>query len=208
MVQNKCKICRRTGTKLFLKGERCFSPKCAMVRKAYPPGLKAKKNKSLSEYGKELKEKQKLKNWYNLSEKQFSAYIKKALGKRGKVEDAGTFLIKELESRLDNVIVKLGWAVSHSQARKMISHGHFLVNGRTVNVPSYKVKKKDKLTIKSSSAKLKFFSDLLIKLKKNEIPSWLSASKEKLEAEVKEEPLVDEENLPSEISVIFEYYSR
>ncbi len=208
MIKNKCKICRRTGTKLFLKGERCFSPKCAMVRKAYPPGLKAKRPKSLSEYGKELKEKQKLKNWYNLSEQQFSAYVKKALKKRGKVEDAGTFLIKELESRLDNVIVRLGWATSHSQAREMISHGHFLINNRVVDIPSYKVKKKDKISIKPSSAKLKSFSDLSAKLKKYEVPSWLSVNKEKLETEVIEEPVVDKENLPAEVSVIFEYYSR
>lgn len=132
MQGNKCKICRRAGVKLFLRGERCFSTKCAMIKRPYPPGKRIKKRKSLSEYGKELKEKQKLKNWYNLSEEQFSKYVKKALGKRGKVEDARTFLMKELESRFDNVIFKLGWASSRSQAQQMVSHQHFLVNGKKV----------------------------------------------------------------------------
>lgn len=209
VVNNKCKICRRAGVKLFLKGERCFSPKCAMIKKPYSPGRKLKRKvRTLSEYGKELKEKQKLKNWYNLSEEQFSKYVKKALGKRGKVEDAGTFLIKELESRFDNVIFKLGWASSHSQARQMISHKHFLVNGKIVNIPSYSLKKGDKIIIRPSSLKLNIFQNLPTTLKKYQPPSWLELNLERMEGKVKEEPLVEESDLPAEISIIFEYYSR
>lgn len=197
---DKCRICRRVGTKLFLKGERCFSPKCAMVKRPYPPGEKTKKRtKTFSEYGKELKEKQKLKNWYGLSEEQFKKYVKEALKKRGTVEDAGTFLIKRLESRFDNVIFRLGLAVSHNQARQMISHRRFLVNGKIINIPSYHLKKGDKIIFRSS---------VKLNLKKHELPAWLSLNLEKMEAEVKEEPLVDLSTLPAEISAIFEYYSR
>jgi len=209
MINSKCKICRRVGVKLFLKGERCFSPKCAMVKRPYSPGGKMKRKvRSLSEYGKELKEKQKLKNWYNLKEEQFSKYVKKALGKRGKVEDARTFLIKELESRFDNIIFKLGWVSSHSQARQMISHKHFLVNGKRVNIPSYRLKKGDKITIHPSSLKLNIFQNLPTLLKKHQLPSWLELNLEKLEGEIKEEPFIEESDLPAEISVIFEHYSR
>lgn len=197
---DKCKICRRVGTKLFLKGERCFSPKCAMVKRPYPPGEKTKKRKTaFSEYSKELKEKQKLKNWYSLSEEQFKKYVKEALKKRGTVEDAGTFLIKRLESRFDNVIFRLGLAVSHNQARQMISHRRFLVNGKIINIPSYHLKKGDKIIFRSS---------IKLNLKKHELPAWLSLNLEKMEAEVKEEPEIDLSTLPAEISVIFEYYSR
>ncbi|MGB2762461.1 MAG: 30S ribosomal protein S4 [Minisyncoccales bacterium] len=208
MQGNKCKICRRAGVKLFLRGERCFSTKCAMIKRPYPPGKRIKKRKSLSEYGKELKEKQKLKNWYNLSEEQFSKYVKKALGKRGKVEDARTFLMKELESRFDNVIFKLGWASSRSQARQMVSHQHFLVNGKKINIPSYRLKKGDKITIHPSSMKLDIFQKLPAALKKYQFPSWLELNLEKLEGKIKEEPLMDESDFPAEISIIFEYYSR
>jgi len=141
MIENKCKICRRVGEKLFIKGDRCMSPKCAMVKRPYPPGMKAKKVKrTVTEYGKELREKQKLKKWYILREKQFSKYVEEVLEKRGKTGDAGVLLIKKLETRLDNVVFRMGFASSRVQARQFVSHGHFLVNGKLIDVPSYHVK--------------------------------------------------------------------
>ena len=180
-----------------------------MVKRAYPPGEKPKKRRSsLSEYGKELKEKQKLKNWYNLDEKQFSRYVKKVLEKRGKVEDAGDLLIKKLESRFDNIVFRLGWAPSRSQARQLISHKHFLINGKIVNIPSCELKKGDKITFRDSSKKLNIFKELPAALKKYQVPAWLALNIEKLEAEIKGEPSIEESGSPVEISVVFEYYSR
>ncbi len=209
MENSKCKICRRLGVKLFLKGEKCLSAKCSMVRKSYPPGQKGKRRpKALSEYGKELREKQKLKNWYNLKERQFRKYVKKALGARGKVEDASVFLIKTLESRLDNVIFRLGFAPSRSSARQLISHGHILINSRPVNIASFSVKKGDKINIKPSSSKKNIFRNLPSVLKKYNPPPWLSLVAGKLEGKVIGIPNLEEVAPPVEISSIFEYYSR
>lgn len=225
MINSKCKICRRLGVKLFLKGEKCLSPKCPMVKKAYPPGQKGKRRvKALSEYGKELREKQKLKNWYDLKERQFRKYVKEALEKRGKVEDAGTLLIKTLESRLDNVVFRLGFASSRRLAKLLISHRHFLVNDKVINIPSYLVKKGDKIKIRPSSSKKTVFQNLPTTLKKYETPAWLelntqvlakrgdeataSSTIEKLEGKVTGKPSLEEVAPPVEISSIFEYYSR
>lgn len=209
MIDSKCKICRRIGVKLFLKGERCLSPKCSMVRKPYPPGQKRKRRaRTLSEYGKELKEKQKLKNWYNLKEKQFRKYVKEVLEARGRIEDTELLLTKILESRLDNVVFRLGFAVSRTAARQMISHRHFLVNSRPVNIPSYLVKKGDKIKISPKSSKKTIFRNISTVLKKHKTPSWLELNAEKLEGRVINEPSFEEAGLPAEISSIFEYYSR
>jgi len=208
MINSKCKICRRLGLKLFLKGERCLTPKCPIVKRPYPPGQKGKKRtRALSEYGKELREKQKLKNWYNLKEKQFRKYIKEVLEKRGKI-DVVTLLIRKLEARLDNVIFRLGFASSRTRARKLVSHGHFLVNGKLVNIPSYQVKKGDEISIRSVSRKKILFQNLPIILKKYRPPSWILLDIEKLTGKVKELPSLEEAGLPVEISAIFEYYSR
>ena len=209
MQNTKCKICRRLGVKLFLKGEKCFLPKCSMIRKAYPPGQKGKRRqKPFSEYGKELREKQKLKNLYSLKERQFQKYVKEALRARGRVEDASAVLIKILESRLDNAIFRLGFASSRSLARQIISHGHILVNSRPVNIASLLVKKGDKISIKPASAKKNIFQTLSSVLKKHKSPSWLELSAEKLEGKVLDVPNLEEAAPPAEISSIFEYYSR
>ena len=209
MQHAKCKICRRAGVKLFLKGERCFLPKCAMIKKPYAPGEKSKKRrKNISEYGKELKEKQKLRNWYNLSEKQFRNYVKLSLGARSKVVDADVFLIKTLESRLDNVIFRLGFSPSRAMAKQLISHRHFLLNGRPVNTPSYLVKKGDRINIKPDEIKKVAFKDLSKNLKKFKAPSWLELDVEKLEGKIVGAPNLEEAAPPAEISAIFEFYSR
>ncbi len=209
MEKNKCKICRRLGVKLFLKGEKCSSPKCPMVRKPYPPGLKGKRRKKgESEYGRELKEKQKVKNWYNLRERQLKKYVSAVLKKRGSAENVEELLIKLLESRLDNVVFRLGFAVSRSQARQLVSHGHFLVNGKKVNIPSYQVKKGDKIALRESSKKKKNFQEILPFLKKHTPPSWLKLDAQKMEGEVIGEPSLKEVAPPFEISSVFEFYSK
>lgn len=213
-LDSKCKICRRLGVKLFLKGDRCLSQKCAMVKRAYPPGKKGKRRpKTLSEYGRELREKQKLRNWYNLRERQFRRCVKEILDthqKRGSgtAEDAPTLLIRAFESRLDNVIFRLGIAASRAQARQFISHGHFLVNGKKVKSPGYILKKGDKIGISSSGRKKSIFQGLPALLKNKQLPSWLSFSGETLEGKITGQPSLEEASPPAEISLIFEYYSK
>ena len=209
MLNAKCKICRRLGVKLFLKGEKCLSPKCPMVKRAYPPGQKGKRRPTpLSEYGKSLREKQKLKNWYNLKERQFKNYVKKILERRGKVEDASSLLIKTLESRLDNVVFRLGFANSRALAKQLVSYGHFLVNGKSIDTPSYLVKNGDVISIKPQKTKKAIFQNLKNLLKKYKTPSWLALDVEKLEGKVIGEPTLEESAPPVEISAIFEFYSR
>lgn len=209
MQNSKCNICRRLGTKLFLKGEKCLSQKCPMIKRPYSPGKKGKRRiLPLSEYGKELQEKQKMKNWYNLEERQFKKYVKEVLEKKGKVEDLSEILIKKLESRLDNVIFRLGLATSRAQARQLVSHGHFLVNGKKVNLPSYQLEKGDKIALCSRSVKKNIFQNLIPVLKKTKTPSWLKLNVEKIEGEVIGFPSLAEASPPVEISSIFEFYSR
>jgi len=181
-----------------------------MVKRSYPPGQKKKRRiRAPSEYGKELREKQKLKKWYNLGERQFRKYVREILESRqGEKKDVLTLLIKTLESRLDNVIFRLGIASSRSQARQLVSHGHFLVNSKAVNNPGYLIKKGDKIRISPSSRKKSIFQNLSVLLKKRELPSWISLDVEKLEGKVIGTPSLEEVVPPAEVSLIFEYYSR
>ena len=180
-----------------------------MIRRPYPPGQKRKrKTSSLSEFGKELKEKQKLKNLYHLKERQFKNYVKKILEKRGKVEDASDLLIKVLESRLDNVVFRLGFANSKIKARQLVSHGYFLVNGKPVNVPSFRLKKGDIVSVKTSKAKKPVFKDVKNIIKKNKPLTWLEINTDKLEGKIIGEPSLAETAPPVEIASIFEFYSR
>jgi len=209
MKDSKCKICRRLGIKLFLRGEKCLSQKCPMIRKPYPPGPKAKKRvRALSEYGKELKEKQKLKNWYNLEERQLRRYVKEILKARGKVVDAETALIKILESRLDNVVFRLGFAPSRTAARQMVSHRHFMINNKPIDIPGYLVKKGDKISINPGSAKKIIFQKLPTLLKKHNPPSWLKLDTKNLEGKVTVSPNLEEAASPAELSSIFAFYSK
>lgn len=209
MKKVNCKICRRQGVKLFLKGERCLSAKCAVVKKPFAPGPKRKgRFKQLSEYGKELKEKQKLRNWYNLREKQFSKYVKEILMRRSGVKDAAVLLIQNLESRFDNVIFRLGFANSRAQARQLVSHGHFMINGKLVDKPAYDLKKGDKIAVNPFSMKKKNIERVAPLLKKYQPPAWLKLDADKLEAEVIGEPTLLEAAPPAELSTIFEFYSR
>ena len=209
MRYDQCKTCRRLGQKLFLKGERCFSPKCAMIKRAYAPGpQKKRRGGSPSEYKKSLEEKQTLKKWYGLSERQFKKYVKQTLSKMGKVDDVSAELIRRLEKRLDNVIFRLGFAKSRAQARQLVSHGYFLINSKPVNIPSYEVKKDDIISIKENKKQKGVLKELSTSLKRQEVPAWLLLNKEKLEAKTAGEPNLDEVKPPAEISLIFEFYSR
>ena len=214
IIDAKCKICRRQGVKLFLRGERCFSPKCAMVKRPYAPGLKGKRRKRApSEYAKGLREKQNLKKWYGLGERQFKKYVKEILEKTrkarsGKAEDATVLLIRRLESRLDNVIFRLGIVSSRSFARQLVSHGYFKINNRPVDVPSFQVKKGDVIKVKPGKQKKKVFQNLAQALKKQRLPDWLVFDAQAFETKVVNNPFLEPANLPAEISVIFEFYSR
>jgi len=180
-----------------------------MIKRPFPPGMKKKRGFSkLSEYGKELAEKQKLKKYYGLSEKQFSGYVKDVLRKRGGNEDASLALVKQLETRLDNVVFCLGLAKSRREARVFVSHNHFLVNGKQVNIPSFAVKNKDKVSVKESKKNKTNFKGLALTLKNYQTPQWLKIDKEKLEGEVIGEPVLESMQSSVDISAIFEFYSR
>ena len=209
MHYDQCKTCRRLGQKLFLKGERCFSPKCAFAKRAFAPGPQRKRRGGApSEYKKSLEEKQTLKKWYGLSEKQFKRYVEESLAKMGKVEDVSGELIKKLEKRLDNVIFRLGFAKSRIMARQIVSHGFILINGKPVNIPSYPVKIGDVVSVKENKKAKGIFKDIAKELKTKEIPAWLNLDKAKLESKTIGEPNLDEVKPPAEISLIFEFYSR
>lgn len=184
-----------------------------MIKKAYPPGLiKKKRRQNLSEYGKELREKQKLRNWYGLRERQFSKYVKEVLDKTRQAssinENPAELLIKKLETRLDNVVFRLGISPNRTQARQLVSHSHFLVNNKPVDIPSFSLKKGDRITVRPSSQKKEIFQRLTISLKKYEAPLWLNLDKQKVEGEVVSSPTLEEASPPAEISSIFEFYSR
>lgn len=210
MKQNVCKICRRLDQKLFLKGEKCSSPKCSIIKRPYPPGIKKRRKRRvlLSEYGKELMEKQKLKNYYNLQENQFRRYVKEILQKRGKVEDATLLLIEKLEKRLDNVVFRLGFARSRKESRELVSHGHFLVNSKSVNIPSFEVKKGTVISLKENKKKKPLFKNLTLTLKNYQAPAWLKLDQKKIEGKVVGKPSLEDSGSAVDISSIFEFYSR
>ncbi len=201
-----CKKCRRAGEKLFLRGERCFTPKCAMVKKPYPPGLHGKKRKrALSEYGLQLAEKQKLKRIYNIGEAQLKKYYQIASKAKGVATDA---LLIQLETRIDNIVFRLGFAESRAKARQIVSHGHILLNSRKVTIPSIQLKKGDVLTIKQSSINKPLFAALSTKLKKYNPPAWLSLDKENFKATVTGLPSKDDIEKNIDLQMVIEYYSH
>ncbi|HNP79374.1 MAG TPA: 30S ribosomal protein S4 [Candidatus Pacearchaeota archaeon] len=209
METKNCKICRRLGEKLFLKGERCMSAKCAMIKRAYPPGQKAKKRRgALSEYGKELREKQKMKKWYNLSESQMKKYVNDVAEKRSKIDNVADALVGRIESRLDNIVFRLGFAKSRAQASKLVSHGHFMVNGRKVDIPSYEIKIGDVISIRPGSKKKEPLKDLETLTKNYKLPKWLDFNKELGEGKFVKKPIAEDVQLPVEIATLFEHYSR
>jgi small subunit ribosomal protein S4 len=192
-----------------LKGDRCSSPKCALVKHPFPPGPPKKRRAgNFSEYAKELKEKQKLQKHYGLREKQFRNYVKNVLQMRGHVEDATLLLIDQLERRLDNVVFKLGLAKSRAEARQLVGHGYFLVNGKPSKTPSLQAKKGMTISVKPSKKNKTFIKNIEAILKNYQVPDWLVLDKDKLEAKVSGDPLTSEPAAMVDISSIFEFYSR
>lgn len=202
----KCKQCRRRGEKLFLKGERCTSPKCAIIKRNYPPGIHGVKGKKfLTNYGQQLSEKQKAKKFYGILEKQFKNYYLKSIKKFGNTAE---ILLQMLELRLDNVVFRLGFTKSREEARQLVSHGHFMVNNKKVNIPSYQVKLKDVISLKPGKEKLKLYTNLSKKLEKYEVPSWLSLDAKELKGKVLNQPTIVEIKPPFNPTLIVEFYSR
>jgi len=203
----KCKQCRRAGEKLFLKSDRCKSTKCAMVKKNYPPGAHGTKRASKqSNYGIQLAEKQKLKRQYNLLEKQFKITFKRAKKQTG---DVGKNFLQLLEQRLDNVIYRSGLAASRNEARQLVSHNHFIVNGKKVNIPSFQVEKGNIIEIKDKSKKSKIFNQTSQKLKNYVTPSWMNLDAIKLSVKILHEPKEEDlKNIKINMQMIVEYYSR
>lgn len=204
ILSPKCKQCRREGKKLFLKGERCYSVKCAVTRRAYAPGQHGQDRRMrVSEYCMQLREKQKLKRIYGILEKQFRKYYEDAAGMKG---DTGNILIATLEKRLDNVIYRTGMGSSRSQARQLVNHGHFLVNGKRVDIPSYMIKEGDVISVKKDS--LNYFKNLRENLKGVQVPSWINFDAKKLEAKINALPNEKEAELDVNIHQVVEYYSK
>ncbi|MFA6172008.1 MAG: 30S ribosomal protein S4 [Patescibacteria group bacterium] len=202
----KCKQCRRIGEKLFLKGARCGSARCGIVKRNFPPGPHGAKGKPrMSGYGEQLQEKQKAKKTYHLLEKQFVLTFEKAGKEKG---DKGKNFLRLLETRLDNTVYRTGFADSRDLSRQLVSHGHFLVNGKKVNIASFQVKTGDIVSVKESSKRQKYFRQLLEKKEEQKNPSWLNVDKKALSAKVLHAPTDDD--IPSNINtaMIVEFYSR
>ncbi len=200
-----CKLCRRENTKLFLKGDRCFTDKCSFERRPYPPGQHGQSRLKFSEFALQLREKQKAKRYYGLSEKQFRRYFEKADQSKA---ITGTELLKYLELRLDNVIYTLGYASSRREARQLISHNHFLVNGKRVNIASFVVKKGDVIEVAQKSREMNKILIGIQSVARRTMPSWLEANHSAFKGTIKDFPSRDEVSIPVEESMIVEYYSR
>lgn len=200
-----CRLCRREGEKLYLKGERCYTNKCSVSRRSYAPGQHGQDRKKISEYGLQLREKQKLRRIYGILEKQFSGYFSLAESKKG---ITGENLLQILESRLDNVVYRLGFAVSRKEARQLVRHGHFLVNGKKVNIPSFLVKAGDVISIKEGSLDSPKLKEILEGAASHTIPEWLELDVNSHSGKVKTLPIREQIDIPIQEHLIVELYSR
>ena len=200
-----CRLCRREGIKLFLKGDRCYSDKCGVERRPFPPGQAGKKRPRDSEYRVQLREKQKAKRTYGLLEKQFRAYYEVASRQQG---ITGENLLRLLESRLDNVVYRLGFAASRDEARQTVRHNHIFVNGRRVNIPSYRVRPGDTVAVADKAANLSVVKAAIISSARVEVPAWLQVDVEKLQGKVLSLPTRDQIDCPVREQLIVELYSK
>ena len=204
-TDEQCRICRREGQKLFLKGSRCYTDKCSISRRNYAPGQHGQKRAKLSEYGTQLREKQKTKSFYGVGEKQFRGYFEMASNKKG---ITGENLLQILESRLDNVVYRLGFGASRAQARQLVNHGQFEVNGRKVNIPSYLVKAGDVITVRENK---KDNGAIKVNVEENSakpIPAWLELNNETLSGKVVRLASREDVDIPVEEHLIVELYSK
>lgn len=208
-VGPSCKLCRREGDKLYLKGDKCYTEKCAFERRAYPPGAHGKeasfRRRKLSDYAMQLREKQKARRIYGVLERQFRRYFREAQRREGL---AGENMLALLETRLDNIVYRLGLADSRAQARQLVSHGHFMVNGRKTDVSSRLLRPNDVVTVRPESRSSQYFKARRELLGKREIPAWLSFNKDSLDSRVLTLPSRQEIDVSIEEQLIVEFYSR
>jgi small subunit ribosomal protein S4 len=201
-----CRICRRENLKLFLKGDRCFSDKCAFDRRSYPPGDHGqRRGRKVSDYGIQLREKQKVKRMYGLSEKQFRLFFKRADKQMG---ITGTNLLVMLERRLDSTVYRMGFVNSRTQGRHFVRHNHFLVNGKKVNIPSYLTKMGDIIEVREKSRKVKAIEDALDAVVRRGLPQWFELDKDNFKASIKALPVREDITMPIEEQLIVELYSK
>lgn len=201
----KCKLCRREGEKLFLKGDRCYTDKCAFERRSYPPGEHGKMRRKPTEYSIQLREKQKVRRMYGLLEGQFRHYFKVADSKKGVT---GTDLLMLLEKRIDNVAYRLGFANSRSQARQLVRHGHFLLNGRKVTVPSIQLKEGDVVEVGANSKNSLVIKEAQEVVARRGVPAWLEVDVTALKGTIKALPVRDDITFPMNEQLIVELYSK
>ncbi|MFZ2187541.1 MAG: 30S ribosomal protein S4 [Candidatus Moraniibacteriota bacterium] len=206
-IDSKCKLCRRAGEKLFLKGDRCLSPKCAMVRRPYAPGIHGHTpSRGGSEFGRQLAMKQKIKRLYGVMERQFRHHFDEVRKTPGITGDQ---LISRLERRLDNVVYRLGFAASRAQAKQLVSHKMFSVNGTRVNIPSYEIRVNDVITLKDNKKEKQFFKNQEEILKnKKDVPHWLALDAEKQTGRVLSMPAREDVGVRVDAQMVVEYYSK
>ncbi|MEK7614198.1 MAG: 30S ribosomal protein S4 [Patescibacteria group bacterium] len=207
ITDKKCSTCRRAGEKLFLKGEKCFTPRCVFVKKPYPPGKidsERKHRSMMTEYGRQLKEKQKVRNVYGVSEKQFGNYVKAASKKHG--VNPPEKLYESLERRLDNVVFRMGLGKSRTHARQLVSHGHILINGKRCSIPSHQTRIGDVVSVREESKGRIVFTEAFKKLTDRDTPNWLMLRPDVAQGEIKSLP--KEKNPPFNLTSVIEFYSR
>ena len=200
-----CRLCRREGSELFLKGERCYTDKCAIKRRSYPPGQHGQGRIKVSDYGVQLREKQKVRRIYGILENQFRGYFEMADRQKGVT---GENLLFILERRLDNVAYRLGFAASRDEARQLVRHGHFTLNGRKVNIPSIQVKAGDVLQLREKSRKVAAIAESLEAVVRRGIPQWLELDKDAFKGTVKLMPVREDITMPIQEQLIVELYSK
>lgn len=200
-----CRICRREGEKLFIKGDRCYTEKCAIERRKYPPGQHGQGFKKLSDYGVQLREKQKVRKMYGLLEKQFRRYFYDADRAKG---ITGEVLLQLIESRLDTIVFRMGFAPNRRRARQLIGHGHILVNGKKVNLPSYSIKQGDLVEVKEASRDMAEIADGISKSEHRGLPGWVEVDIAHFQGKVLHIPSRDEIQLPVQEQLIVELYSK
>ena len=200
-----CKLCRREGKKLFLKGDRCYTGKCALERRSYAPGQHGQNRKKVSEYGLQLRAKQSARRYYGVSESQFHKYFLMAERKEGVT---GTILLQLCESRLDNIVYEAGFASSRSQARQLVNHAHFTVNGHKVDIPSYLVSAGDVVAVKETSKTTDEFKNLVESNGSRPVPQWMEADKDAMQVKILRAPEREEIVTPVEEHLIVEFYSK
>ena len=201
----RCRLCRREGMKLFLKGERCYTDKCAFERRSYAPGQHGQARVKVSDYGIRLREKQRVRRIYGVQESQFRAYFQEADRQKGVT---GTNLLRLLERRLDNVVYRLGFAVSRAQARQLVRHGHFLVNGRRVDIPSFLVKVGDEIQVREKSRDIQPIKEAMEAVARKGIPDWLELDADNFKGKVKALPERHHITMPIKEQFIVEFYSK